>query len=388
MKRLDILSGGAFFVFAMSVAITPICFLRISETFQADFSAGGSMEAVRTLLVLLVLLVSSFLARRWGKKALIAAGLYMIAAGLLFVSLAGSFAQVIAAIAVVGFGGGFVEALVNPLVRDLHPHDTGRYLNNANAFFPAGALVSVLIFGEILSRGVGWRFVYAFGAGLGLIVALCVSISRFPEPVEAREGWHSLREIVSLKGFWVFAAAIFLGAGAESAFTFWSASYIQIYHVDVPRAGAAGMAVFAAAMAAGRWFTGRLAGRFGLRPIMLASACLGIVASALVLFADSLAVALVLLAAAGFSTACFWPSILSEAGDTLQVGSTRLFIMLSCVGIAGFGFSPWVMGVIGDRWELKAGFFVVPVMFGLLIAVLIYEGRLTRKAPSESAKRP
>lgn len=384
MKKLDVLSGGAFFVFAMSVAITPVCFLQISGTFQAGFSDGGFLEAVRTILLLVVLLVSSFLTRRWGKKSLIAAGLYLIAAGLLCVSLAASFAQAVVAIAVVGFGGGFLEALVNPLVRDLHPQETGRYLNFTNAFFPVGALVSVLVFGELLSRGVGWRVAYVCGAGLSLCVAVFVSLSRFPPPVEENEGWHSLREIITLKGFWIFAAAIFLGAGAESAFTFWSASYIQLYHVDVPRAGAVGMAVFSGAMALGRWLTGRLAGRFGLRRIMLMSACLGIVAGVLVLLAESFATILVLLAMAGFSAACFWPSILSEAGDTLRIGSTRLFILLSCAGIAGFGVSPWIMGIIGDFWELRAGFFVVPVLFGLLIVVLLYEGRFSKAARSKT----
>ena len=63
----------------------------------------------------------------------------------------------------------------------------------------------------------------------------------------------------------------------------------------------------------------------------------------------------------------------------LNVNATMLFVMLSCMGIAGFGFAPWLLGMLGDRSELKTAFRVMPVFFVVLLIVLLFESRLSRR---------
>jgi fucose permease len=116
-----------------------------------------------------------------------------------------------------------------------------------------------------------------------------------------------------------------------------------------------------------------------LNVIMIGSAILGVGMSLLIPFATTLFWFYMLLALAGLATACFWPSILAEADAYLNVNTTILFVLLACVGIVGFGFTPWVMGVIGDNAELRVGFAIVPVLFMGLIAVLLVERYLSKK---------
>lgn len=376
--RLDIAACGSFFVFATSSAITPLCLASLSGELSINLTEGGGLETARTLLLVGVLLVAGFCAQRWGKKRFLVLGLYLLAAGLVLFSFARSYQHVIGAILVVGAGCGFVEALINPLVSDMHPEAPGKHLNLTNAFYSIGVLVSVLVFGELLTRGVGWRTLFRLAAALALGVGLLLHTSRFPPPTEEREGRHTVRDIASRGRFWLFAAAIFLGAGVESAFTFWSATYIQTYYAHLPRAGAFGMAVFGGTMAAGRLLTGRMADRVGLRRIMIGSAAVGVVVSCFVLTTTRLAGVYVLLAAAGFCAASFWPSVLAVAGKTLRVGSTLLFVMLACAGIAGYGLTPWLIGLIGDLYGLRTGLAVVPVVFAALAAVLVVEARIQR----------
>jgi fucose permease len=186
-------------------------------------------------------------------------------------------------------------------------------------------------------------------------------------------------KILVLPGFWLFAAAIFLGAGVESAFTFWSRSYVATYLKDVPRAGAIAVVIFAGLMAAGRLLAAKLSRTMSLKVMMMGSALLGVIVSGMIPFAANLIWFYALLALAGIATACFWPTILAEAAHCLKVNATLLFVLLACLGIAGFGVTPWLMGFIGDRTDLRTGFSVIPGLFVVLIFVLIIEWRINRK---------
>ena len=113
--------------------------------------------------------------------------------------------------------------------------------------------------------------------------------------------------------------------------------------------------------------------------IMICSALLGVVVSSIIPFATNLIWFYALLALAGIAAACFWPTILAEAANCLKVDSSMLFVMLACIGIAGFGFTPWVMGVIGDHTHLRTSFFVIPGFFVFLVLVFAIEWRMRPK---------
>jgi len=156
------------------------------------------------------------------------------------------------------------------------------------------------------------------------------------------------------------------------AFTFWTASYVQLCYHDIPRAGGIGTACFAGGMIVGRIVSGHAVGQGGLLRLLLLSAAAGLGVSLFVPAVVSLGGLYVLLLVAGLTTACFWPSIQSYAADCLRMDNTMVFILLSCAGIPGCGFSAWLMGWIGDQAGLRAAFLVVPVMFtalGVLLAV-------------------
>jgi fucose permease len=244
---------------------------------------------------------------------------------------------------------------------------------------------AALLFGELLTLGVSWRFLFRIAAAGSLVVAVLFTMLPFPPDQTDKSSSLKLYTGILARGpFWIFAAAIALGAAIESAFTFWSRSYVGAYLSDVPRAGALAVVIFAAAMAIGRFGSGFLANRTSLNNIMLGSAVLGIVVSALIPFATSLVGFYSLLALAGLATACFWPTIMAEAEDylsatTLRVNSTILFILLACAGLIGVGLTPWTLGMIGDSSELRSGFIVIPLLFISLVVVLLVERQMSRR---------
>ena len=279
----------------------------------------------------------------------------------------------------IGLGYAFLEALLTPLVEDLHPKDTGSRMNLLHSFWPIGVFVSVLLVGELLSRGVSWRSVFV---GLS-IVAITVfflypSSKRIALP-SSRTDFSHMGEILARPRFWFLGLALFFAGGAEVAFAFWSASYIQINFHTLPRAGALGAAIFALGMVTGRMGSARLLRRIGLKKLIYGSALLALAGSLTFFRIDKLPVLYGFMFYMGLTIACYWPSIQSYAARVLPVDATVLMIFLSCFGIPGASFSPLLMGIIGDRFGLRLSFIVAPVFLLLLVACMTIEGKLKEK---------
>jgi fucose permease len=384
---LDHASALAFLVYSSSAVITPICLVILAQEIGFSLAQGGGIELARGMIIFVVLLASGFAAGRWGKALSIGVSLLILGAGLVLYAVAPSYGVIIIAAGLLGVGGGVVEGLLNPLVQDLHPTESGRYLNILNAFWSIGVLVTVLVTGELLTQAVSWRAIIAvLGAvsvvsgGLFFLLMHTQGPHTESNPFEVlRHKWATLRSA----RFWLFVPMMFLAGGAEGAYTFWSASYIQLNYSGLPRAAGIGTACFAGGMIAGRLAWGWLVRQHRLRRLIFLSAVAGMLVSIAVPMIGLLWQLYVVLLLAGLSIACFWPSIQSYAADRISVDSTALFILLSCAGIPGFAAMSWVMGIIGDRWGLAASFYIVPVSLGG-VAVLIAVERAWRPTTSRT----
>ncbi len=393
-RRLDYAAALGMFVYASSVVATPIILLRLAGDLGFGLAEGGGIEAVRAGFLLAILLASGAAAARFGKTHALGTGSLILAAGLLAYAAAPTYAVVLVAMVLVGVGGGVLEALINPLVQDEHPLDSGRYLNITNAFFSIGVLVSVLVVGDLLTRGVSWRLLVSGIGGLALVSGLLFLVygrhTNRAVPEDTAESsqvirvgpWQHARAILREPHFWLFAAAIFCGGGAEGAFTFWSASYVQIHFQTLARAGAFGTAAFAAGMSLGRFASGHFVRQGRLRHLIIVSALAGTGASLGAWATDSIIAFFAIVFVAGLSIACFWPSIQSHAAATMPVDSTMLFILLSCAGIPGFGLTSWAMGLLAETHGLRASLLVIPGLLVLLaIAMLASPASVSRRRP-------
>ena len=387
-RRLDYAAALGMFVYASSVVATPIILLRLAGDLGFGLAEGGGIEAVRAGFLLAILLASGAAAARFGKTHTLGTGSLVLAAGLFAYAAAPAYAVVLVAMVLVGLGGGILEALINPLVQDEHPLDSGRYLNITNAFFSVGVLVSVLVVGDLLTRGVSWRLLVSGIGALALVSGLLFLI--YGSAGDRRDGsaavirvgpWQHARAIVREPHFWIFSVAMFCGGGAEGAFTFWSASYIQIHFDTLARAGALGTAAFAAGMTLGRLASGHFVRQGGLRLLIIASAFAGTAASVGAWATDSIVAFFAIVFVAGLSIACFWPSIQSHAAATMHVDSTMLFILLSCAGIPGFGLTSWIMGLLAERYGLRTSLLVIPGLLAVLAIAMIASPRSRSPEP-------
>jgi fucose permease len=380
LQTADKAASLALFSYAASITITPICLVQLSAMFSLSLSQGSGIEAVRAFFIVITLTGSTFIAAVLGKMRSLAAGALLMGSGLLFYALAPGYGLILVAAAFVGAGGGLIEALVNPLVQELHPSDSGRHLNTVNAFFSVGVFATVLLAGELLTRGVSWRPLLAVTGLLAIVTGLMFLLLGKKGGVEERKSMSQVlshkKEILTHRRFPVFAAMMFLAGGTEGAFTFWSATYIQLHFGALARMGGVGTACFAGGMLIGRFAGGHLVPQRRIRLLIAVSAGIGFFSALAVPFLSGIAMFFTVVFAAGLSVACFWPSIQSYGAERIPSDPTALFVLLSFAGIPGFGAVPWIMGMIGDRFGLRTGFFILPVLFIMLLILLAVESRM------------
>lgn len=376
---LDYATMVGFLAYSSSVTATPICLVAISRELSLTLSQAGSLEAMRGILVLVTLLAGGFIAAKLGKVRALGWSSLLLGVGMVWYSVAPAYGVLLLAFSVLGLGSGVVEALINPLVQELHPDDSGRYLNIINAFWSIGVLLTMLGTGEALNRDISWRAIMATLGGVSFFSGVLFLALRRSEDARDRASLLSVlrekRAILRSRRFWMFSAMMFLGGSAEGAFTYWSASWMQLHHGAPPRSAGLGVALFAAGMIAARLAFGWLIPQRRLWHLILGSALAGVVISPAIPLIGTLALAYVALFLAGVSVACFWPSLQAYAVDRLSLDPTGVFILLSCGGVAGFASVSWIMGIVGDRFSLQASFWIMPFYFVALVAFLLVERR-------------
>ena len=370
-------ASASLFIYSASAIALPICLVRISEELGFNLTQGGSLGFVTSIEQFFILFASSFAAARFGKIRVLRTGLAILAVGLALFTLSRSFLSAVLLMLFIGLGNALLEALLTPLVEDLYPKDNGSKMNLLHAFWPVGTCVTVLVLGQLLSVAVGWRLLFLGLAAAVLVIDLAYPSSHSITLPQSRADFSHMREILSTPRFWVFGGALAFSAGAEGAFTFWSASYIQIHFARLPSAGALGTAAFAVGMAVGRLASSRIAGRFGLKRLLAASLILGLAASCAFFFIASLTTLYLFLFGMGLCIACLWPSIQSYAGAELDVDPTVLMIFLSCLGLPGYSSATLLMGIIGDAKGLQASFIIAPVYLAVALVLIVLEKRFS-----------
>ncbi len=372
-ERVYRASCASIFIYSSSAVALPICLVRISQELGFSLTQGGSLGFLASIEQFFVLIASSVLAARFGKIRVLRAGLVALAAGLGLFTLSASFVEAIILMLVIGFGNALLEALLTPIVEDLYPNDNGRKMNLLHAFWPVGTCVTVLVLGQLLSLGVGWRSLFLSLAVLTLFISLLYPSSKKVPLPPSRADFSHMKEILSLRRFWLLGGALAFSGGAEGAFAFWSASYIQLRFSALPSAGAIGTACFAVGMAIGRFSSSRIAGRVGLKRLIVASLSLALAVSGAFFVISNLLSLFVFLFVMGLSLACLWPSIQSYAGTELDCDPTVLMIFLSCFGLPGFSSATLIMGIIGDARGLRASFVIAPLYIALALIFMSIE---------------
>lgn len=376
-NRLHRLAQLSVFLFGASTAVTAITLKSMRTEFGLSYSEGGLLASVRSLTLAVVVTASGFLAVRWGKKPLLTAGTFLLAVAVVAVYSVGSFPALLLAFVLFGTGLGAIEALISPLVAELDPPRAAPNLNALHALFPLGLVAAALGGGEALVAGANWRFAFLALCPPALLAGVMFLRARFPRHTPETRPAGGAVGLARSSVFWLLGLAMAMSAWTEGCLTTWTANLIEDSFAASARAGAWGLVAFAAPMFVGRLLASRATRRIRLERLIVFASLAGIggvlgliVASGIDAGWVSFAASCGFLAVCGLAVSPFWPTMLALAEQRIPGSPTTLiFALMATFGIAGYGLAPWTVGLVADRWGLRAGFAAMIPAFAAVIAL-------------------
>ena len=179
-KRLKLLipvvTGLAFFLGIESGGFQLIL-LKAARDFKLNASMMGVVVASQYSAITLGPLLFGWGADRIGKKTTLLAGMPLFAIGCFGAAFSNTAAVFTGTVFIIGIGYSVCECIGSSAVSDSFPGREGRYLNIMQCGFSLGAVLSPLIFSNLISRElVSWHAVFlSAGGGYVLLYPLLIA---------------------------------------------------------------------------------------------------------------------------------------------------------------------------------------------------------------------
>ena len=380
---LDAMAYAGMFVFGIVMALLGAVMPVLTGRLTLGLDDVGTLFLVTNAMMLAASLVVGPLMDRVGMKVPLAAGAVLVAAALIGIARAAQFAALLPAVALLGLGGGVLNAGTNTLVADLHedPTEKAAALNVLGVFFGFGALFLPFTIGALLSRA-------GLGAVLGAAALLCVAIAlvaftlRFPPPKQAK-GWPLARmgDFVRRPLVLALAFLLFFQSGNEFLLGGYFASFVT-RDLALPVTPASYLlAAYWAAIMIARVLLRRLVARVPAHTIVLAGALLASVGAVAVAAAQTTAVAFAGMLLTGVALAGIFPTVLGIAGSAFREHSGTVFGILFTIALTGGMTMPWLAGNLAEQAGLRAVFLLAAGNF-LAIAALDAVARRAARRPA------
>jgi FHS family glucose/mannose:H+ symporter-like MFS transporter len=215
-----------------------------------------------------------------GKLILLLMSLFL-AAGLLAVSMAASFALLVAIIGVMSLLGSPIGSVSQSLMLAQFPGKRSRYLALMGSCAAAGSLLAPLLVSLNLSVGLGWRGAFAETGALGLLLAAGVLTLRLPAGA-ASFRFREVGAVLSHPRVRLAAVLLFFSVAPDMGFAYWLAEYASSeLYLSLELASAA-VGIYLAGLITGRILTSVLVRRLS-EQLLLKSSLLAAPACLLVL---------------------------------------------------------------------------------------------------------
>jgi fucose permease len=359
--------ASSFVWYGASITVLGAILPRAIQDFSWSYVDSGFVLAASSLGFFISTFVCGFLAKRFGLKAVTVGGLLVIAAGCLLFGLRPSFVLNSLIGFLIGIGQGGIEVTVNTAVVRLERVGEHHLMGFTHAAFSVGAVIAPLAARAVMVGGLPWQAVYRILAGVFVAASVLQVSLRYralpePAPPESAPRGAGLRPLV-LFG----ALLIFVYVGIEFGVSNWSAEYaVSVFGVAASRAAVL-VSLFWGGLLAGRVLIPFAAKRLPL-PAQLVGLCL--LNAAMVVFVALAGSPRTLYAAvllAGFGSSSIYPLTVTIVGKQLKEQQTvAIGIMSTLGGIGSFSF-PYIMALIAERFDLRAGYLFLSAMGGLLV---------------------
>lgn len=344
------------FVLAAVINATPILFLTLMGKYDLSFEQMGRLVLANFITQVVIDLVFSRFADRYGVRIFVVAAQLLAFSGLMLFAFSptlftNAYTGFTVATIIFSCGGGLLELLLSPIVNAIPTDEKAGEMSLLHSFYSWGQLTIVLV-SSLLLAFLGadrWHLIMMFWSLLPLVNAFL--FSKVPlAPMVAQEHRTKARAIFKTKYFIVCLVVIMAGGAAEISMAQWASSFLEAA-MGIPKiiGDYAGVGIFALAMGIGRTWYGKMGDKVDIYKVMTAGAALSLLCFLTVVFSPFPALSLLACALCGFGVSLLWPGSIVIATRKFPLAGTSMFAILAAAGDIGASLGPWLVGLTADR---------------------------------------
>ena len=360
---------------------TPLLFLTFQKDYDIPLSQITLLVTFNFGVQLLVDVVSISFIDKIGYRASMIIAHITSAAGLILLTILPGllpvpFVGILISVMVYAIGGGILEVLVSPVVEACPSDNKEKAMSMLHSFYCWGhvgvVLISTLFFG--IAGIENWRILALIWALVPIFNTMLFAKVPIASLIEEGETGYSLKELFSIKTFWILLIMMICAGASEQAVSQWASAFAEKGLGITKTAGdLAGPMTFAIMMGASRVFYGKYGHSIKLEKFMSGSCILCIISYLGISLIPIPGLSLVACAVCGLSVGIMWPGTFSEASAAIPRGGTAMFALLALGGDVGCGGGPTVVGFVSDAIgdNLKMG-----ILAGIVFPVLLLVGVL------------
>ncbi|MHB8612986.1 MAG: MFS transporter [Candidatus Dormibacteraceae bacterium] len=303
-----------------------------------------------------------------GSRAWVRGGTIAICVALLGPALAGSFAQLLISLLLLGMCAGFIDMLENAQAAELERVAGRPLINGFHGFWSLGALVGAAFAGAAAYAGIDPLPQFAIAA----VLTAAASVPFLRELPNTRAGAPRVATGQTgrfwLTGFVVAVAAIsFCSILVEGGAADWSPLYLRELSKASPGIAAGGFASFALAATLVRFRADRLTAHTSPTTVARLGGLIAALGLALAIAVPALPGAITGFALVGIGTAVMVPLAFSAAANLGASGTALALVMAT--GYAGSVAGPAMIGNVADRFGLRVAL-GIPLVAAIVIIAL------------------
>lgn len=274
------------------------------------------------------------------------------------------------ALFLVGFSMGWVDISMNAVANTIEKEDGVKIMSTSHGFFSLGGIIGGTI-GGILAGLESDGMIQMIAAFVVLVIIVLLVISpkiRHINDDSNKEG-HVIFSFPgkSLMGLAVIAFCIMLG---EGAITDWSTVYLSNNLSSGPALAGFGFAAFSATMTIGRFNGDYMIEKFTSGTVVKVGLVMAF-AGLLLLFAKSIALALLGFAMIGFGYSTVIPILFTQASKKEDVSPARGLASVATLGYFGFLLGPVIIGWSAEIIGLTFSFGILAALTLVAFMVVI-----------------
>jgi fucose permease len=295
--------------------------------------------------MLVTMLALGPLMDRFGKKPPMVLGPLLVALALTAVAGAADYGILLAAVVLLGAGGGAVNSATNTLIADLHtdPRRKNAALNLLGIFFGIGAIFLPFTIGSLLAF-IGLAAILYAALTITLVPAVLSAALPFPPPHGDRVPLAETARLARHPGVLTFGLLLFFESGNEFILAGYTSTFLtRELHSTVGHASFL-LALYWGSVIAARFALSRLLLAVEGGITVMASAAAAAAGVGLLSIARTEWMAAGALILTGCGVASIFPTTLGLAGTRFAEHSGTVFGLLFAIALTGGMSLPWALG--------------------------------------------